>query len=78
VVILDTTRPTASHGTPARPAPLRAPGDGLPETAFDQYQDDEYVATFAPPRRPAGLTAPEAVAAASPPSAATGRRGDRA
>ncbi len=62
VVILDTTRPTDRHGTP--PALLRCElrAMGYQETAFDQYQEDEYVAVFAPPAAAADLTPPGAVA----------------
>jgi predicted methyltransferase len=63
VVILDTTRPTDQHGTP--PALLRCElrAMGYRETAFDQYQQDEYVAVFAPPASAAALTPPGEVAA---------------
>jgi SAM-dependent methyltransferase len=62
VVILDTTRPTSQHGTP--PALLRCElrAMGYRETAFDQYQADEYVAVFAPPSA-AALTPPDSVTA---------------
>jgi SAM-dependent methyltransferase len=63
IAVVDLDRPTRQHGTPPRLLRCEFEAVGYQQIAFQRMTDNEYLAVFASPARPADLVAPDSIGA---------------